>query len=133
MESEKIISSTDLWLRSRAILIRGVSNSDINFGAFDFKVSSLIFVHSFLRYEKSAIISSSSAEIAFVLIMMDIPSGKLKPSWSFFNLFLSFGFDIFLETPPFDELLGSKTLYLPGSEINVVIAAPLFPLSSLTI
>ena len=41
--------------------------------------------------------------------------------------------DIFFETPPFDELFGNKTLYLPGNEINVVIAAPLVPLSSLTI
>ena len=77
--------------------------------------------------------SSSSADIALVLIIIDIPSGRLNPSCNFFSLFLSRGFDIFLETPPFDELFGSKTLYLPGREIKVVIAAPLVPLSSLTI
>ena len=75
-----MISSTDLWFKSLAIFIRGVSNSDISFGALDLRVSSLIFVHNFLRYVKSAIISASSAEIAFVLIMIDIPSGKLNPS-----------------------------------------------------
>ena len=71
--------------------------------------------------------------MAFVLTIIDIPSGKLKPSCNFLSLFLSKGLDIFFETPPLDELFGSKTLYLPGSEINVVIAAPFVPLSSLTI
>ena len=77
--------------------------------------------------------SSSLADIALVLIIIDIPSGKLNPSCSFLSLFLSSGFEIFFETPPFDELFGSKTLYLPGRDIKVVIAAPLLPLSSLTI
>ena len=77
--------------------------------------------------------SSFCADIALVLIIIDIPSGKLNPSCSFFSLFLSSGFKIFLETPPLDELFGSKTLYLPGREIKVVIAAPLLPLSYLTI
>ncbi len=78
-------------------------------------------------------ISSSSADIAFVLIIKDMPSGKLKLSCNFFKRFLSRGFEIFFETPPVDELLGNNTLYLPGNEINVVIAAPFVPLSSLTI
>jgi len=62
-----------------------------------------------------------------------MPSGKLKLSCNFFNLFLSSGFDIFLDTPPDEELFGNKTLYLPGKDIKVVIAAPLVPLSSFTI
>ena len=62
-----------------------------------------------------------------------MPSGKFKLSCNFFNLFLSRGFDIFLDTPPLEELFGSNTLYLPGKDINVVIAAPFVPLSSLTI
>ena len=71
--------------------------------------------------------------MALVLIIKDIPSGKLKLSCIFFNLFLSRGLDIFFDTPPVEELLGNKTLYLPGKDINVVIAAPFVPLSSLTI
>ena len=77
--------------------------------------------------------SLSSADMALVLIIRDIPSGKLKLSCNFFNLFLSRGFEIFFDTPPEDELFGNKTLYLPGKDIKVVIAAPLVPLSSLTI
>ena len=98
----------------------------------EFSAFSLIKFQTVIKFFKSPSISFLVLLEPAVLTIIPISFGILISFSIFLIFFLSPGLNIFLDIPPPFAVLGIRTIYFPAILINVLRAAPLSPLSSLS-
>ena len=100
-------------------------------GAIEFIALSLIWLQVFISVTRSLLISFLVLLLPAVLTINPISFGIIISFKIDLIFFRSAGLKIFLDIPPPFGVLGINTIYLPAIEINVLSAAPFWPLSSL--